>query len=312
MSLPRGRFTYLSLLATSGICLPGLHASNIYVSSEQPNGPVYGYSGAGNPLFSDLVQGQPIGLGLDAASNLYAAVYAPGAAQNSIVKFSGSTASSGTPFAILSGVSGPFGVAFDASGNLYVSALSSNVIQKFDANGTLLVADLANITNPRGIAIDSTGNLWVVSSANGGAIYKITNTVTPNQNPAPILTAGLSDPRYDVFDSSGNLYVSNTGVGGSTGFIEKYAAGSLSASTFATNLGGPNGLGFDTAGNLFVADYFDNNVREFAANGANLGIFASSVTTANGLAVSGVPEPSTWFLIGLGLGFGSLIRRWIA
>jgi sugar lactone lactonase YvrE len=270
---------------------------------------VLGLNSSASQIFSTTLAGAPIGLATDASGNVYAATFAPGAAGNTVQKLTAGGSLLGTYASLPSGISGPFGIAFDSAGNLYVSALSSNVIEKYDTAGNF-IGTLANINAPRGLAFDKSGNLWVVSSASGGQLFQITSTTTLNQNPVASAASGLADPRYIAFDASGNLYVDNT----TTGTILKYglSGGTLSApTTFASGLGGPNGLGFDAAGNLYVADYFDNNVHEFSAAGVDLGVFKANILNANGLAVSNVvtPEPATFAMLGVALGALALRRR---
>ena len=308
---------FLLTLGSYAMAAVSVQAANIYVSS-QTGLYVVGYSQSGSQQFSTNVSGQPLGLALDAAGNVYAGVFAPGTAGNTVQKFTAAGAPVGTYSTLPNGVTGPFDLAFDNTGSLYVSALNSNAVDKFDSNGNF-VGTLATVASPRGLAFDPNGNLYVVSSANGGAVYEIPKTATStlNQTPGAVLSfaAGLADPRYLAFDASGNAYVSNTGTGGSTGYIEKYSLLSPglfnTPAVFAAGLGGPNGLGFDASGNLFVADYFDGNVREFSASGASLGVFKAGILTANGLAVGAgaVPEPMTAGLIGLGLAALAWTRR---
>ena len=50
-----------------------------------------------------------------------------------------------------------------------------------------------------------------------------------------------------------------------------------SATTFAnTGLDAAQGLAFDTAGNLFAANYYDSNIVKFSSSGSYLGVFANT------------------------------------
>jgi len=57
--------------------------------------------------------------------------------------------------------------------------------------------------------------------------------------------------------------------------IRKFALSGQDLGIFASALNGPDGLAFDRAGNLYVANVFGNNITEFSPTGQDLGIFAS-------------------------------------
>ena len=72
----------------------------------------------------------------------------------------------------------------------------------------------------------------------------------------------------------------------------------------------PQGLAFDSAGNLFVANS-NNTIREFSSSGADLGVFADAADGLNVpqyLAFGPVPEPTSALLL-LGPGAMLLLRR---
>ena len=68
--------------------------------------------------------------------------------------------------------SGPNGIAVDASDNVYVTEFQGNRVQKFTADGTLLLQwggegdENGQLRNPTGIALDSEGNVYVSESGN--------------------------------------------------------------------------------------------------------------------------------------------------
>src|SRR5690242_16738753 len=77
---------------------------------------------------------------------------------NSITKYDAD--GNGSPFTN-EFVDGPYGIAIDSSGNLYVST-NSNVIRKFAPDGTDLgVFASTGVNNAAGLAFDASGNLFV-------------------------------------------------------------------------------------------------------------------------------------------------------
>jgi hypothetical protein len=77
-------------------------------------------------------------------------------------------------------------------------------------------------------------------------------------------------------------------------------------STFASSVGNPIGLAFDSAGNLFESNYSGQKIYEFTPGGM-LSTFAS-VSTPAFLAFQPVPEPSLLGLLAIGATV-LLIRR---
>ena len=75
------------------------------------------------------------------------------------------------------------------------------------------------------------------------------------------------------------LYVTNNG--GST--IEKFTSGGVGSVFASSGLNGPSGLAFDSAGNLYAANYGDNTVEKFTSGVGS--VFASSgLNSVYGLA----------------------------
>ena len=59
---------------------------------------------------------------------------------------------------ISSNIIGPNGIAFDPSGNVYVSNSASNSISKFDSAGTFFGAISNNVNRPFGVLVDAADN----------------------------------------------------------------------------------------------------------------------------------------------------------
>ena len=235
-----------------------------------------------------------------------------------------------------SGLNTPYGLAFDSSGNLYVSNQGNQTIRKFSSTGT----DLGNfattgLNGPAGVAFDSLGNLYV-ANLNNNTIRRFSSTgmdlgnfiatglngpesvrfdssgnlYVPNVNNNTIrkfsptgmdlgnfATTGLSLPVEVVFDSSGNLYAANDG----DNTVHKFSATGGDLGTFASaGLNSPDGLAFDSLGNLYVSNAGNNDIHKFSSTGADLGVFASGgqLNTPRQIAVAN-PEPSSLALLGV-------------
>ncbi len=176
----------------------------------------------------------------------------------------------------LSGLHIPNGLAFDSSGNLYVSSESGGAVSKFAPGATTPSATLTGLSSSAGLAFDSSGNLYVANYG-GDTVSKFAPGAT---TPTATLT-GLSSPWGLTFDSSGNLYVANYG----SDTVSKFAPGSTTPSATLTGLDAPTGLAFDSSGNLYVANAWGNSVSKFAPGSTtptNSGL--TGLNTPTGLA----------------------------
>ena len=151
----------------------------------------------------------------------------------------------------------PFGVAIDASGNTYVADADSDTVRRITAAG--VVSTFAGTAGQPGSA-DGTG-----------------------------ASARFRTPRGIAVDGAGNVYVSDTGndtireitPAGSVSTLAGMAgvAGSLNGTGTAAQFWNPQGIGTDAAGNVYVADSFNNAIRKITSAGV--------VTTLAGTLVCG-------------------------
>jgi len=197
----------------------------------------------------------------------------------------------------------PDGVASDAQGNLYIADTGNNVIRKVDTAGKITTvagngtagfsgdggpATSAELSTPFGVTVDAAGNLYIMDSGNA-RIRKVntTGTITTfagngtfgfSGDGGPAISAALSLIQGARFDAAGNLYVPQctfdavrkidtkgiitTVAGtGTTGF-----SGDSGLATSA-QLNCPSGVTIDAAGDFFIADTFNNRIREVNAQG---------------------------------------------
>ncbi len=151
---------------------------------------------------------------------------------------------------------GPQGVAVNPAGTeLFIADTNNNVIREVDlTTGTIntIAGDYAagggynydgpatdtQLNSPHGIALDASGNLIISDSGNN-----------------LIRELDLSGPDSTVTTIAGNY---NGGAGGD-------ADGSAASALFSN----PTDVAIDNSGNIFVADYFNNAVREITGLGTD-------------------------------------------
>ncbi|HUB81528.1 MAG TPA: hypothetical protein VMB03_22165 [Bryobacteraceae bacterium] len=139
-----------------------------------------------------------------------------------------------------------------------------------------------------GIAIDSSGNIYIADTLNSrvrmisnGVITTVAGNGTSGYSGdnGPATGAQLSAPRGVAVDSSGNLYIADNisffnGVVRkvSNGIITTVAGGGSDSADLGDN--GPAssahlstiyGIAVDSSGNLYIADTYDNRIREVAS-----------------------------------------------
>ncbi|HYL36670.1 MAG TPA: hypothetical protein VEV17_12220 [Bryobacteraceae bacterium] len=177
----------------------------------------------------------------------------------------------------------PWGVAADASGNVYFSDQYYLQVFRIDPNGIVTVyagsgqsgsggdsgpATAAQFRVPGFLATDPGGDLYIADSGNGNV-----RKVTPDGTITTVATGGGDGV---AVDSKGNLYVSG---GNAIHIVRPDGTNSVIAGTGkpgytgdkgqAVNalLSAPRGLRVDASGNIFVAEWANNVIREINAQG---------------------------------------------
>ena len=201
------------------------------------------------------------------------------------------------------GLASPYGIALDASGNLYFADSGDQRIRKVGTNGIITTvagnggtgfsgdggaATKAGLNSPWGVALDGVGNVYFADEVNQRIRKVGTNgiitTVAGNGyegfygNGGAASDAELNFPQGVALDGSGNLYLGdfyNRRVRkvDANDIITTVAGNGLIGSSCegipATNamLYQPSGVAVDSSGNLYIADAYFNNIRKVDTNG---------------------------------------------
>jgi sugar lactone lactonase YvrE len=176
----------------------------------------------------------------------------------SVPVFQGYVGQAPTPAPASSGHHGAFsyptGVAFDASGNMYVSDGNLTKVQKFNSNGNLILTFGSNGT--------STGKFdgWIDASL-----------ATDAQGNVYVGECGSTKSRVQKFDSHGNFLMA-------IGDEVSSAVGKFNCT---------EGIAVDSLGNIFVADFSNNRIEKFDSSGNYLLSFGSEGSADGQLAGPG-------------------------
>jgi trimeric autotransporter adhesin len=203
----------------------------------------------------------------------------------------------------------PSGLIVDSSGNIFIADSNNNRIREvvkstgniitvagngtFGYSGDGGLATSAELAYPTGVAVDSSGNLFIADSSNNrvrkvDASSKNISTIAGNGSHGyggdggPATSAGLNFPIAVAMDSSGDLFIADT----FNNRIREVIASTKNIITVAGNGtqgfsgdGGPAisaglyipyGVALDSSGNIFVADTYDNRIREVVASTGNI------------------------------------------
>lgn len=180
----------------------------------------------------------------------------------------------------------PSGVAVDGSGNVYIAdqwnlrirKLASGNISTVAGNGMLSYsgdggpATRAQLNGPQGTAVDSAGNLFISDTRNG-VVRKVSGGTI-----STVSGTSLVYPRGMAADLNGNVFVADSvdnkvkriGPDGTVAVVAGNGTsgygGDGGAATSAM-LHSPLGVAVDRAGNLYIADFGNNVIREVSAAG---------------------------------------------
>jgi sugar lactone lactonase YvrE len=229
-------------------------------------------------------------------------------------------------------------VAVDASGNLYIADTSDNRIRKVTlatgvittaagngqpgSTGDFNQATAAKLNMPYGVAVDASGNLYiadmnnsrirlvtasssVISTFAGGGLSPTTCTgTTDSLGDGCAATSGkLNTPRGVALDASGNLYIADYGsnrvrevTGGNINTVAgNGTAGFMGDTGPATSaeLHSPAGVAVDGSGNLYIADSANQRVRKVTGGyintvaGNGTAGFTGDASAATGAEING-------------------------
>ena len=200
-----------------------------------PDGPIDFFDSTGTfqgSIPAGIPDGCITGLAFDASGNLFVAAGPPTPVLGgclpigwAVYEFSGSTPWTASPATVVSGLNGLEGLAFSGTHLLAISFTAGNLYQISGSTATTIASvPSASLTQPTGVAVDPlTGDVYVSE-------FLCASTAIPCPTGSDVL---------------------------------KLPAGGTTFTVFATGFTKPIGLGFDTAGSLYVNDFGTGDLWKF-------------------------------------------------
>jgi sugar lactone lactonase YvrE len=197
-------------------------------------------------------------------------------------------------------VSQPTGVAVDSAGGVYIADSSNSRVRRVNTNGDITtvagggssgdggMATNAALGRPYGVSLDSIGNLFIVDPAKhrvrkvdtNGVITTVAGNGTNgfSGDGGTATNAQLSSPQGVAVDTTGNLFIADTSnnrirkvdTSGSIMTVAGQATAGNSGDggpASSALLNHPAGIAFDSSGNLFIADWYNQRIRKIDTNG---------------------------------------------
>ena len=191
----------------------------------------------------------------------------------------------------------PAGVAVNAAGDIYVADSANNEIREVTPAGVVTTlagsatagsADgtgaAASFYDPQGVAVNASGDIYVADSGNNeirmitpaGVVTTLAGSTTAGAANGTGSAASFYDPTGVAVDASGDIIVADTDnneirmvtpAGVVTTLAGSTTVGSADGTGAAASFYHPTGVALDAAGDIYVADYGNNEIREVTPSG---------------------------------------------
>ncbi len=157
----------------------------------------------------------------------------------------------------------PYGLAIDASGNVWVTNETGASITKMNGLGTVLSGTTGftggGLLGPKGIAVDKSGNAWI-ANAGGSSIVELGPSGTVLSGTTGFTGGGIDAPVALALDSQTNVWVANFSGNSVTVLTSTGSPFAASPYTATGAIANPTGIAIDRGGYAWVSNSGANDV----------------------------------------------------
>lgn len=204
----------------------------------------------------------------------------------------------------------PYGVALDTLGNILVADSGNNMIREISPLGAVTTfagsGQIGNQNNtstnatfhgPSGVAVGARGFVYVADAGNNmirqitsfGFVTTLAGYGLPGSVDGTGTSAYFNNPTGVAVDTAGNVYVADAGnnlirkispMGVVTTFAGSGGKGSNNGTGTIASFNNPHGVALDAAGNVYVADAGNNQIRKISPAGVVTTLAGSAIGAA--------------------------------
>lgn len=160
----------------------------------------------------------------------------------------------------------PYGIAFDPSGEAYICDYEGARVQKFTSGGAFLLSWPIPSTRSDHVAVDAAGDVYV-TGFNDTSVHKY----TPAGVPLLSWTSNGGSTTAGIVVANGTINV----VQWDAPVVEQFRADGTFLGAFSAGTVNGTDIEVDAGSQLWVADYSQNRLRIFTANGVPVDTYGS-------------------------------------
>src|SRR5271157_1681312 len=237
-----------------------------------------GYSCTVGVKFAPLAPGLRMGAVqlTDSSGTLLDTIFVQGEGQGPAMAFG-----PGVQTTVGSGLSGPWGVAVDGAGDVFIADSNNNRVVEVPAGGGAQTTVGSGLSSPYGVAVDGAGDVFIADNGNSRVVE-----VPAGGGAQTTVGSGLSSPYGVAVDGAGDVFIADIGLNQ----VVEVPAGGGAQTPVGSGLSSPYGVAVDGAGDVFIANAGASQVVEIPAGGGAQTTVGSGLSSPYGVAVDGAGD----------------------